>query len=72
MALGLGIVLVLIGLVVVLDVVSYDIPNVDDYALGWVLIIVGALAIVLTLVMGAIASRRARVDEHHYDHSHRA
>jgi hypothetical protein len=69
MGLGLGIVLLLAGLVLVLDVVSYDIPNVDDNQLGWLLVIVGAAAVVLTLVMGAIRSRRATVEEHHYDHA---
>ena len=68
MGLGLGIVLLLAGLVLVLDVVTYDIPHVDDSALGWLLVIVGALAVVLTLALGAIRSRRATVEEHHYDH----
>ena len=68
MGLGLGIVLLLVGLVLVLDVVTYDIPNVDDSALGWLLVIVGALAIVLTLAMWGMRSRRSTVEEHHYDH----
>jgi len=72
MGLGLGIVLLLAGLVLVLDVITYDIPRVDDYQLGVLLVIVGAAAIVLTLVMGAIHSRRATVEEHHFDHSPRA
>jgi len=72
MGLGLGIVLLLAGLVLVLDVVSYDIPNVDDNQLGWLLVIVGAAAVVLTLIMGAIRSRRATVAEHHYDHAPRS
>jgi hypothetical protein len=71
MGLGLGIVLLLAGLVLVLDVVTYDIPHVDDNSLGWVLVIVGAAAIILTLVMGAIRSRRATVEEHHYDQAPR-
>lgn len=58
-------------MVLVLDVVTYDIPQVDDNSLGWVLVIVGAAAIILTLVMGAIRSRRATVEEHHYDHAPR-
>jgi hypothetical protein len=71
MALGLGFVLLLAGLVLVLDVVAYDIPRVDDYQLGVLLLIVGAAAIILTLVIGAMQSRRSTIEEHHYDHAPR-
>jgi hypothetical protein len=68
MGLGLGIVLLLGGLVLVLDVIDYDIPNVDDNSLGWLLVVVGAAAIILTLVLWAIRSRRATtVEERTYD-----
>ena len=72
MALGLGFILLLAGLVLVLDVIAYDIPRVDDYQLGVLLIIVGVAAIVLTLVMGAMRTRRATIEEHHYDHAPRS
>lgn len=72
MGLGLGVVLLLAGLVLVLDVVTYDIPRVDDAALGWLLVVVGLLAIGLTLVLGAIRTRRTTVEEHHFDHTPRA
>ena len=45
MGIGLGIVLVVIGLILVLNVVQVDIGFVDDVALGWILLIVGILAI---------------------------
>ncbi len=68
MGIGLGIVLLLAGLVLVLDVVTYDIPNVNDDQLGWLLVIVGAAAILLALIQAVIRSRRAAtVEEHHYD-----
>ena len=56
MGIGLGVVLLLVGLIFALDVV--DLPaSVDDViatdTLGWILIIVGVLAIVLALVMNA-------------------
>ncbi|GAB2978538.1 DUF6458 family protein [Nocardioides montaniterrae] len=58
MGIGVGVVLVLAGLILVLDVVNYDIPRVDDHELGWLLVVVGALSIVLSLIFGAMASRR--------------
>ena len=69
MGIGLGIVLLLGGLVLVMDVVDYDIPHVDDYSLGWLLIVVGGAAVVLALIANGLRSRRARVEEHHYDHT---
>lgn len=66
MGIGLGIVFMLVGLVLVLDVVRYDIPAVADEQLGLLLLILGAAAVVLSLVMSALASRRGRVEEHHH------
>jgi hypothetical protein len=53
MGIGLGIVLLLAGIILVSDVVNFDINYVDDNGLGWILIVVGALAIVLALVVNA-------------------
>lgn len=50
MYIGLGILLLVAGLVIRLDVITADIPKVDDPALGLILIIAGVLAIVLSLV----------------------
>ena len=66
MGIGLGVVLLLVGLVLALGVV--DLPaSIDDAVatstLGWILIIVGALAIVLALVMNAQRSRSTHVVE---------
>lgn len=58
MGIGLGIVLILIGLVLVLQIINYNIPHVDDDKLGWVLIIVGALALILSLIFWSLNSRR--------------
>lgn len=68
MGIGLGVVLLLIGLVLLLDVVSYDFPYIEDDQLGLLLVIVGALTIVLALVWAALRSRRSRLEEHHYNH----
>jgi fumarate reductase subunit D len=66
MGIGLGVVLLLIGLIFALGVV--DLPaSIDDAVatstLGWIFIIVGALAIVLALVMNSQRSRSTRVVE---------
>jgi hypothetical protein len=66
MGIGLGVVLLLVGLIFAFNVI--DLPaSVDDViatnTLGWILIIVGVLAIVLALVMNAQRSRTTRVVE---------
>lgn len=71
MGIGLGIVLLLLGLIFAFGVV--DLPAAVDNAiatetLGWILIVVGALAIVLALVMNAQRSRTTtRVEERRLD-----
>jgi hypothetical protein len=57
-----------IGLVLVLNVVP-DIPGVNDASLGWILVVVGALAIVLALVMNQQRSRTKHIEERRYDGS---
>ena len=63
MGIGLGVVLLLLGLIFAFNVV--DLPSsVDDViatnTLGWILIIVGVLAIVLALVMNSQRTRSTR------------
>ena len=71
MGIGLGVVLLLIGLVLALRAITLPqaIDNVvDTSTLGWILIIVGALAIVLALVMNAQRSRSVtRVEDSRVD-----
>jgi uncharacterized membrane protein HdeD (DUF308 family) len=67
MGIGLGIVFVVIGLILVLNVIQVDIGFIDDVALGWILLIVGILAIVLALVMNQQRSRTRHVEERRYD-----
>lgn len=60
MGIGLGVVLLLLGLILALNVV--DLPqsidaNLDSNTLGWILIILGVLAIILALVMNAQRQR---------------
>lgn len=63
MAIGLGIILVAAGLIVLLDVVSVDLSFVNDDALGWVLLLVGVLALVLSLVVNRQRTRHTVVEE---------
>jgi uncharacterized membrane protein HdeD (DUF308 family) len=67
MGIGLGIVFVVIGLILVLNVVQIDIGFIDDVALGWILLIVGIVAIILALVMNQQRSRTKHVEERRYD-----
>ena len=67
MGIGTGIVFVVIGLILVLGVVQFDISFVDDVALGWILLIVGILAIILALVINHQRSRTTHVEERRYD-----
>lgn len=65
MGIGLGIVLLVIGLILLLGAI--DLPaSVDNVVatetLGWILAIVGVLAIILALIVNAQRSRAARVD----------
>ena len=61
MAIGLGILLLVLGLILALDVVTVDLDFINDSALGTILIIAGILAIVLSLVVNAQRSRRTTV-----------
>jgi len=67
MGIGLGVVLLVIGLILVLGVVEFDINFIDDQGLGWILLVVGALAIVLALVMNKQRSETKHVEERRYD-----
>jgi hypothetical protein len=65
MYIGLGILLLVVGLVLALDVITVDISFVNDGALGTILIIAGVLAIVLSLIVAPPWRRERTV--HHYD-----
>lgn len=66
MGIGLGIVLLVIGLILGLGAVSF--PDsasqyIDSNTLGWILVGVGALALVLALVMNAQRSRTTHIEK---------
>ena len=67
MGIGIGIVLLVIGLILLLDVIE-DYPDaienvIDIETLGWICLIVGILAIVLALVMNRQRSRTTHIQE---------
>ena len=63
MYIGLGIVLLVVGVILAFDVVTVDIPHVNDDALGAVLIGAGILAIVLSLIVTGRYRRRTYVQD---------
>lgn len=67
MAIGLGIVLLVLGLILVTGVVNIDLGFIDDTGLGWILLLAGVLAIALSLVINQQRGRSKRVTEDRYD-----
>lgn len=63
MYIGLGIVMLIAGLVLALDVITVDIDYINDGALGAILIVGGILAIVLSLVISDRYRRRTVVED---------
>jgi hypothetical protein len=67
MAIGFGIFLIVVGAALVWAV-EVDIQFIDDNALGWILMVAGIAAIVLSLVINAQRNRSTmRVDERRVD-----
>ncbi len=66
MGIGLGVVLLVIGLILALNVVNLPAgidQNLDSNTLGWILIVIGVLAIILALVMNHQRTRTTHVEE---------
>jgi uncharacterized membrane protein HdeD (DUF308 family) len=72
MGIGVGVVLLVLGLILVLNVIQFDISFIQDETLGWILLVAGILAIVLALMMNAQRSRSRHVEERRYDGPPRA
>ncbi len=62
-AIGLGTLLLVLGLVFVLDVINVDSGLVDTATLGWILVGAGVLAIVVSLVAARQRSQATVVEE---------
>lgn len=63
MYIGLGIVLLVLGLILSMNVIDLNLANVNEGALGAILIIGGIIAIVLSLVMTERYRRTRVVDD---------
>lgn len=71
MYIGLGIVLLVLGLILALDVITVDMNYVNDDLLGTILLIAGAVAILLSLLYAPPWRRRTDdVVHHHHDDGH--
>jgi uncharacterized membrane protein HdeD (DUF308 family) len=64
---GLGIVLIVLGLIFALDVINIDTSAVDTATLGWILLIAGVVAIVVSLVVNQQRTRSTHVVEDRRD-----
>jgi uncharacterized membrane protein HdeD (DUF308 family) len=68
MGMGVGIALIVIG-AIFLFALNVDLPFVTDDTLGIILIVAGALALIMALVLQAQRSRTRHVEEKRYDGS---
>lgn len=67
MGIGVGVVLIVLGAIFAFAI-DAEIPVVDNYVLGWILILGGVLAIVLGMVQISLRNRRhTTVEERRYD-----
>jgi uncharacterized membrane protein HdeD (DUF308 family) len=67
MVIGLGIVLIVLGLIFALDVINVDTSAVDTGTLGWILLLAGIVAIVVSLVVNQQRTRSRTVIEERRD-----
>lgn len=68
MAIGFGVFLIVIGAILIWAYTG-DLSFMDDNTLGWILIVAGALAIVLSLIVNQQRNRHTttHVEERRYD-----
>ncbi len=67
MGIGVGVVLIVLGAIFAFAL-DFDIAGIQEYVLGWILILGGVLAIVLSLFQTAQSRRQhTTVEERRYD-----
>lgn len=67
MGIGVGVVLIVLGAIFAFAL-DFNLAGVEEYVLGWILILGGALAIVLSLFQTAQKNRtHSAVEERRYD-----
>jgi hypothetical protein len=52
MGIGVGIVLGVLGLILLTGTIQVDLPFIEDYTLGWILVVAAIVAILLALTIG--------------------
>lgn len=52
MGIGTGIVLGVLGLILLTGTIEVDLPWIEDYTLGWILVVAGIIAIFLSMMIG--------------------
>lgn len=67
MVIGLGIVLIVLGLIFALDVINIDTSLIDTGTLGWILLVAGIVAVVVSLIVNQQRSRSTHVVEERRD-----
>ncbi len=63
MYIGLGIVLLVAGMIFEFNVITFHLNGINEGPLGWILIVAGVLAIVLSLVVTDRYRRRTVVEQ---------
>jgi hypothetical protein len=51
MGIGTGIVLAVLGLILLTGTIQVDLPGIEDYTLGWILVIAGVIAVLLSMTV---------------------
>ena len=52
MGIGVGIVLGVLGLILLTGTIQIDLPFIEDYTLGWILVVAAIVSILLALTLG--------------------
>lgn len=52
MGIGVGIVLGVLGLILLTGTIQVDLPFIEDYTLGWILVLAAIVSILLALTLG--------------------
>ena len=51
MGIGTGIVLAVLGLILLTRTIQVDMPWIEDYTLGWILLVAGVVALILSMTI---------------------
>ena len=52
MGIGVGIVLGVLGLILLTETIQVDLPFIEDYTLGWILVVAAIVSLVLAMTVG--------------------